>query len=180
MNTANKITLLRVFLIPVFVVVSYSGLRYAGYWALGIFIFASATDWVDGYIARHCNQITNFGKFMDPLADKLLVMAAVLSFVERGQMPAWVALVVITREFAVTALRLVAVDGGRVIAAGASGKVKTASSMVCLCVMMTPLASIPLGVFTVNTLAVAVILVTTVWSGTEYFIRNRDALNWRT
>ncbi|SMC48192.1 CDP-diacylglycerol--glycerol-3-phosphate 3-phosphatidyltransferase [Papillibacter cinnamivorans] len=180
MNTANKITLLRVILIPVFVVVSYSGLPHAGYWALGIFIFASATDWVDGYIARHCNQITDFGKFMDPLADKLLVMAAVLVFVERGQLPAWVALVVIAREFAVTALRLVAVDGGRVIAAGVSGKVKTASSLVCLSVMMTPLTEIPLGGFTLNTLAVAVILVTTVWSGTEYFIRNRDVLGGRT
>ncbi len=103
-----------------------------------------------------------------------------LWFVESGQMPAWVLLIVITREFAVTALRLVSADGGRVIAAGLSGKIKTASTMAGIAVMLTDLAGIVIvpGV-TVNTVCVAVILLTTVWSGTEYFIKNRDMLDWK-
>ena len=118
MTTANKLTMLRVFLIPVFLIVLYwefPGHRWA---ALVIFVLASVTDMIDGYVARHFNQITDFGKFMDPLADKVLVMAAMLWFVEVGRMPAWALLIVVVREFAVTALRLVAVEGGRVIAAG--------------------------------------------------------------
>lgn len=179
MNTANRITMVRVLMIPAFLIVLYADFRYADYIALALFIVASVTDAVDGYIARNYNQVTTFGKFMDPLADKLLVVAAILFFVERGQMPAWAALLVVTREFAVTALRLVAVDGGRVIAAGLSGKIKTASSLVCICIMLTPLASLVIGSVSVNTLAVAVIVITTVWSGISYFIQNKDLLNWK-
>ena len=129
MNTANKLTMIRVVLIPVFIVLLYLDLTLA---ALAIFILASVTDFIDGYVARHYNQITDFGKFMDPLADKLLVVSAMLWFIESGQMPAWAVLIVVAREFAVTGLRLVAVDNGRVIAAGWSGKVKSASTMVCI------------------------------------------------
>ena len=132
MNTANKLTILRVFLIPVFLLVLYLQVPGANYWALAIFIAASLTDTLDGYIARHYNQVTDFGKFMDPLADKCLVVAAMLWFVEIGQMPGWALLVVIIREFSVSGLRMVAADKGRVIAAGWSGKVKTASTMVCI------------------------------------------------
>ena len=110
MNTANKLTLSRVIMIPLFLVVLYLGFPFSQYVALAIFILASITDFVDGYIARHCNQVTDFGKFMDPLADKLLVMAAMLWFVETGRFPAWALLIVIAREFAVTALRLIAVE----------------------------------------------------------------------
>ena len=106
MNTANKLTLSRVIMIPLFLVVLYLGFPFSQYVALAIFILASVTDFVDGYIARHYNQVTDFGKFMDPLADKLLVMAALLWFVETGRFPAWALLIVIAREFAVTALRL--------------------------------------------------------------------------
>ena len=122
MTTANKITIFRVILIPVFLVLMY--LRFPGhtYWAFGVFVLASLSDFVDGYIARHYNQVTDFGKFMDPLADKLLVVAAMLLFVEQHQMPAWALLLVVAREFAVTGLRLIAVDNGRVIAAAWSGK----------------------------------------------------------
>ena len=132
MNTANKLTILRVFMIPVFLLVLYLDVPNANYWALAIFVIASLTDTLDGYIARHYNQTTDFGKFMDPLADKCLVTAAMLWFVEIGQMPAWALLVVIIREFGVSGLRMVAADKGRVIAAGWSGKVKTASTMVCI------------------------------------------------
>jgi CDP-diacylglycerol--glycerol-3-phosphate 3-phosphatidyltransferase len=174
MTTANKLTLLRIVLIPAFLGVLYAGIPYARYIALGIFIIASLTDTLDGYVARHYNQVTNFGKFMDPLADKVLVMAAMCWFVECGQMPGWVLAVVLLREFAVSGMRLVAVEQGRVIAAAWSGKVKTASTMVCLCVMMVldegwlPFPQIW------NLICIVVIAATTVYSGVEYFIKNRD------
>ena len=110
MTTANKITMLRVALIPVFVVLMLLRFPGSNLIALGIFILASISDSVDGYIARKYSQVTTFGKFMDPLADKLLVTSAILIFVEWGQIPSWAAFLIIAREFAVTALRLVAVD----------------------------------------------------------------------
>ena len=127
MNTANKLTMLRVIMIPAFLLVLYLGIPFANYIALAVFIVASMTDWLDGYIARNYNQTTDFGKFMDPLADKCLVIAAMLWFVEIGQMPAWALLIVVVREFAVSGIRMQAANLGRVIAAGWSGKVKTAS-----------------------------------------------------
>lgn len=171
MNIANKLTLLRVFLIPVFLVVLYWGFPYSQYVALGIFILASLTDFLDGYLARSRNLITDFGKFMDPLADKVLVVTAMLWFVQTGIMPAWAVAIVIFREFAVSGMRLIAVEGGRVIAAGWSGKVKTASTMVCLCLMFLPLPTPVIWV------CVAVIVITTVWSGIEYFAKNSDVFS---
>ncbi|MEY8317671.1 CDP-diacylglycerol--glycerol-3-phosphate 3-phosphatidyltransferase [Oscillospiraceae bacterium 50-58] len=170
MNTANKLTILRVVMIPAFLLVLYLDVPYANYWALAIFAAASATDTLDGYIARHYNQITDFGKFMDPLADKCLVTAAMLWFVEVGQMPAWALLIVIVREFGVSGLRMVAADKGRVIAAGWSGKVKTAATMVCIILMLLPLPEI------VNQIGTAVIVLTTIYSGVEYFMKNVDVL----
>lgn len=171
MNIANKLTMLRVFLIPVFLIVLYLGFPYSQYVALAIFILASITDFVDGYLARSRNLVTDFGKFMDPLADKVLVVTAMLWFVQTGDMPAWAVAVVILREFAVSGMRLIAVEGGRVIAAGWSGKVKTASTMVCLCLMFLPLT------VWLNWICVAVIVITTVWSGIEYFVKNRDVFS---
>ena len=171
MNTANKLTLLRVFLIPVFLVVAYWGFPGSRYVALAIYIVACLTDLLDGYIARHYNQVSDFGKFADPLADKMLVTAAMLWFVEIGQMPAWALLIVIIREFAVSGLRMIASDTGRVIAAGWSGKVKTASTMVCICLM---LFGIP---HWLNLVCQGVILVTTVYSGVEYFVKNWDVFS---
>ena len=162
MNTANKLTMLRVALIPVFLILLYLRFPFHMYFALTVFILASVTDFVDGYIARHYNQVTDFGKFMDPLADKVLVMAALLWFVEAGRLPAWVLLVVIVREFAVTALRLIAVERGRVIA----------STMVCICLML--LIARP----ALDLVCTAVILVTTVHSGAEYFLKNKDVVEW--
>ena len=170
MNTANKLTLARVVMIPLFLLVLYLHVPGANYWALAIFIVASLTDTLDGYIARHYNQTTDFGKFMDPLADKCLVTAAMLWFVEIGHMPGWALLIVIVREFAVSGLRMVAADKGRVIAAGWSGKVKTASTMVCICLLL----AIPNE--TLRLVCVAVILVTTVYSGVEYFVKNRQVI----
>ena len=171
MNLPNKMTLLRIILIPVFMVVLYWGFPGATWVALAIFIIASLTDMLDGKIARKYNLVTDFGKFADPLADKMLVMAAMVWFVEIGQMPGWALLVVLVREFAVSGLRMVASDKGRVIAAGWSGKVKTASTMVCVILMFLPIPAL------LNTLCVAVIVVTTVYSGVEYFVKNRDCLS---
>lgn len=172
MNLPNKLTLLRVFLIPVFLVLLYVEFPFHMYVALGVFILASITDFVDGKIARSQNLVTDFGKFMDPLADKLLVMSAMLWFVEQGRMPAWCMLIVVAREFAVTALRLIAVDNGRVIAAAWSGKLKTFSTMIGICLML-----LPLNLSWVDTLCVVVIVLTTLYSGLEYFLKNKDVFN---
>lgn len=171
MNTANKLTMLRVIMIPAFLMVLYLNVPGATYWALAIFIIASVTDWLDGYIARNYNQTTDFGKFMDPLADKCLVTAAMLWFVEIGQMPGWALLIVIVREFAISGVRMQAANKGRVIAAGWSGKVKTASTMVCVVLMFLPVGNV------VNQLCVAVIVVTTVYSGVEYIVKNLDVVS---
>lgn len=168
MTTASKITLVRVIMIPIFMVLLLLGYRWA---ALAVFILASVTDFVDGYVARHYNQVSDFGKFLDPLADKLLVTACMLIFTEWGRMPSWAVMIVLAREFAVTGLRLVAVGNGRVIAAGWSGKVKTFSTMVGLCVMM----AFP-GYVWLDWAVTAVITVTTLYSGVEYFVKNWDVI----
>lgn len=167
-TTANKLTIVRVVMIPVFLAILYWGFDGSRYVALCVFILASLTDLLDGYIARHYNQISDFGKFMDPLADKCLVMAALCWFVEEGTMAGWVLAVVLLREFAVSGMRLVAVEKGRVIAAGWSGKIKTASTMVCICLI---LFGIP---HWLNLVCQGIILVTTVYSGIEYFVKNGD------
>ncbi len=170
MNLPNKLTLLRIVMILPFLLVLYLDVPYAQYIALAIFILASLTDMLDGQIARKRNLITDFGKFADPLADKMLVTAAMLWFVEIGQMPGWALLIVIVREFAVSGLRMIASEKGRVIAAGWSGKVKTASTMVCVVLMFLPIPP------WLNTACIAVIVVTTIWSGVEYFAKNRDVM----
>lgn len=177
MSTASKITLLRIAMVPVFMVLMLLDFTFSNYAALAVFIIASVTDAVDGYIARRYNQVTDFGKFIDPLADKLLVTSALLIFIELGQMPSWVAMLIITREFAVTGLRLVAANSNRVIAAGMSGKIKTVSSIIAICVMLTPLHLLEIGPMTLNWICVLVMVATTLWSGVEYFVRNMDVLN---
>ncbi len=166
MTTANKITIFRIVMIPVFLLLAYAG-RLG--WALAVYILACLSDMADGYIARHYNQITDFGKFMDPLADKMLVLAAMCFFIERGQMPGWVVAIVLFREFAVSGLRLIAVEQQRVIAAAWSGKIKTGVTMVGLAVMLV----FP-QLRAVNWICSALILLTTVYSGAEYFAKNID------
>ena len=176
MTLASKITMIRVAFIPIFMAFMYLGAGVPGLWmwlSLAVFIIASITDYIDGQIARKRNQISDFGKFLDPLADKLLTIAAMVMFCEWGMMPAWALMIVLTREFAVTGLRLVAVGKGKVIAAGWSGKVKTASTMVGLWIWMAFPSAGWLG-WVVTT----VIVVTTVYSGVEYFIQNWKCL-WK-
>ena len=175
MTTASKITLVRVALLPVYMIFMYlSEMGTVALWkwlSLSIFIIASLTDYVDGYIARKYNQVSDFGKFLDPLADKLLTIAAMVIFCEWGMFPSWALMLVLTREFAVTGLRLVAVGNGTVIAAGKSGKFKTASSMVGLCVLM----AFP-NVVELQWVVAGVIVLTTVYSGVEYFVQNWNCL----
>ena len=174
MTTASKITLVRVAFIPLLMVLmtlSGGGSNIWMWLSLALFIIGSITDYIDGHIARTRNQVTDFGKFLDPLADKLLVIAAMCMFCQWGMMPAWALMLVLTRKFAVTGLRLVAVGKGKVIAAGWSGKVKTASTMVGLCVWM----AFP-GVAWLSWVIIAVIVITTIYSGIEYFIQNWKCL----
>ena len=174
MTTASKITLIRVAMIPAYMVTMYLSGGNAGLWmliSLAIFIVASLTDFIDGYIARKYKQVSDFGKFLDPLADKLLTIACMCMLCEWGMMPAWALMIVLTREFAVTGLRLVAVQNGTVIAAGWSGKVKTASTMVGLCFVMA-FPTVGWLVSVVNWM----IVITTVYSGVEYFVQNWKCL----
>ena len=171
MTTASKITLVRVLMIPVFMALLLTGHNVI---ALAVFIVASCTDFVDGYIARHYNQVSNFGKFLDPLADKLLVISCMVIFIQWGRMTAWAVMIVLTREFAVTGLRLVAVENGRVIAAAWLGKIKTACTMVGLCVMLLLTRWAVL-----DWIITIVIVVTTLVSGVEYFVKNWDVLDMK-
>ena len=174
MTLASKITMARVAMIPAYMATMYLSQGEAGLWmylSLAIFILASLTDFVDGYIARHYNQTTDFGKFLDPLADKLLTVAAMAMFCEWGVFPAWALMVILTREFAVSGLRMIASQKGSVIAAGWSGKVKTASTMVGLCAMM----AFP-GIAALSTGVMLMIVATTLYSGVEYFIQNWKCL----
>ena len=174
MTLATKITLARVALSPLYMVLMYLSGGHPGIWmvlSLTVFIIASLTDFVDGYIARHYNQVSDFGKFLDPLADKMLTIAAMVIFCEWGVFPAWAVIIVLTREFAVSGLRMVAGPKGKVIAAGKSGKFKTASTMVGLIAMML-IPGFPL----LNWAVIAVIVGTTVYSGVEYFIQNWNCL----
>jgi len=163
MTTASKLTVLRVLMIPAFMAAL---LRWNRWIALAVFVLASLTDLLDGYIARHYNQTSDFGKFLDPLADKLLVLSAMLIFVQWGRMPSWAVMVVLTREFAVSGLRMVAASRGDVLAAGWSGKVKTAATMVGLCLMI----AFPHEFL--DMLVSWVIVLTTLYSGCEYFYKN--------
>ena len=174
MTLASKITLVRVAFIPLYMVLRYLSGGNPGLWmwlGLAVFILASITDFVDGQIARKLNQISDFGKFLDPLADKLLTIAAMVMFCQWGRMPAWALMVILAREFAVTGLRLIAVGKGKVIAAGWSGKIKTTCTMLGLCVWMAfPTVEILGWIIT------SVIVLTTVYSGVEYFVRNWKCL----
>lgn len=170
MTLATKITLVRVAFIPAYMLLMYLSGGVSGLWmwlALVLFVVASITDYVDGYIARSRQQVSDFGIFLDPLADKLLTLAAMTMFCQWGAFPAWALMIVLIREFAVSGLRMVAGPKGKVIAAGKSGKVKTASTMVGLCVLMAfPSHEI------VRWVIVGVIVLTTVYSGVEYFVQN--------
>lgn len=143
----------------------------AGYLAFAVYILACVSDFFDGYIARNYNQVSTFGKFMDPLADKVLVIAAMCWFVQALRFPGWALALVCFREFAVSGLRLIAAEKGQVIAAAKSGKIKTASTMVALAVMLFFENRV------LDVIAVIVITVTTLYSGYEYFKNNKGVFN---
>lgn len=168
-TTANKITVLRIILVPVFMVLMYLGYTY---WALAIYIIACLSDFIDGHIARKYNQVTNFGKFMDPLADKMLVLTAMCYFVDNDTMPGWVVALVLLREFGVSGLRLLAVEQGTVIAAAWSGKIKTFVTMVALGILI--IVAEPWVPFKdiIPPVCSALIVISTLYSGAEYFIKN--------
>lgn len=168
MNTANKITIFRMLLVPAFLVLAYTGKTMI---AVAVFMLATLSDFLDGYIARNYNQITVFGKFMDPLADKILVVSAMCFFVDIGCMPGWAVAIVLLREFAVSGLRLIAAQRNIVIAAGWSGKIKTGATMVAIMVMMAFRCRAH------DVIGTAVIVLTTVYSGIEYFIKNRQVFS---
>ncbi|MBQ9985833.1 MAG: CDP-diacylglycerol--glycerol-3-phosphate 3-phosphatidyltransferase [Oscillospiraceae bacterium] len=178
MTTANIISLVRICLIPVFIAFALiSGIPYNDYIAVGIFIVASVTDWIDGYIARKYNQITTFGKFLDPLADKLLVIAAALVLIERGDMGSVPAFIIVARELIVTSLRIVAMGEGIVIAAQKSGKAKTFIQMVGTIFLFTPLREIAFGAITAGDITVWLMAAITLISGIEYFKSFGGVLN---
>ncbi|WP_100010898.1 CDP-diacylglycerol--glycerol-3-phosphate 3-phosphatidyltransferase [Lentibacillus sediminis] len=184
MNVPNKITLSRIFLIPVFIVLLSVPFNW-GAWNIGqaelpvshflaaiLFIIASTTDWVDGYYARKYNLVTNLGKFLDPLADKLLVSAALILLVEMGLAPAWIVILIISREFAVTGLRLVAAGEGIVLAASSMGKLKTVTQIVATAALL--LHNFPFSYigFPFGTIMLYAALFFTVYSGIDYFVKN--------
>lgn len=174
MNLPNKLTLLRVILVPVFIVFLMCNITggFDKWIALLIFIIASLTDMLDGKIARKYGLITNFGKFMDPLADKLLVCSAFICFIELEKMPTWMVLIIIAREFIISGFRLVASDNGVVIAASMWGKYKTAISMVMICFVIADIAN-PIYQMLCQIL-IWVSLILTVISLLDYIIKNKD------
>lgn len=175
MNLPNKLTIARVIMIPFFLVFLMTDFfEAARYVALAIFIIASLTDMLDGKIARKYNLVTNFGKFMDPLADKLLVCSAMIAFTGMGIMPAWIVIIIIAREFIISGFRLIAAEKNVVIAAGMSGKVKTTVQMIMCCLLI---ARLPFNFMRyVEQVFIYAALVLTVYSLIVYLVQNKDVL----
>ena len=175
MNWPNRLSILRVLLVPVIVLCLYANTTVMRILALVFFILASFTDWLDGRLARKLNIVTNFGKFIDPVADKLLVLSTMITLCGLTELPAWACVIVLFRELAVDGLRLVAMEQGKVIAAGQLGKLKTRLQMLMLVVyLLNPLVGFPaLLLELLLLLAVAM----TLWSGVDYFVRNASILS---
>lgn len=184
MTTATKFTLARIAMIPVFMGCMYlsQSIDIMCYVSLAVFGLASLTDLVDGHIARKYHQVTDLGKFLDPLADKVLVLAAMVMLCEWSLFPSWALMIVLVREFAVSGLRMIASGKGHVIAAGWSGKVKTVVTMVGLCIMLLIRAQFCVSILgetviaVLNWVVIAAVALTTVYSGVEYFVRNGKVL----
>ncbi|MGJ7920991.1 CDP-diacylglycerol--glycerol-3-phosphate 3-phosphatidyltransferase [Neobacillus sp. LXY-4] len=188
MNLPNKITVSRIFLIPLFLIVMLVDFSWGEMTFLGadmpvthfvgalIFILASTTDWIDGHYARKYNLVTNLGKFLDPLADKLLVSAALIVLVELGFAASWIVIVIISREFAVTGLRLILAETGEVVAANMLGKIKTWAQIVAISALLLHNTIFELINLPFADIALWVALFFTIWSGWDYFYKNRHAL----
>ncbi|MBM7586905.1 CDP-diacylglycerol--glycerol-3-phosphate 3-phosphatidyltransferase [Bacillus pakistanensis] len=188
MNLPNKITVSRILLIPLFVIIMIVPFNWGGITFLGadmpvthfvgglLFIIASTTDWIDGYYARKLNQVTNLGKFLDPLADKLLVSAALIVLVELGFAASWIVIIIISREFAVTGLRLVLAGEGEVVAANNLGKIKTWTQIIAISALLLHNTIFEVINFPFATVALWVAMIMTIWSGWDYFYKNKQAL----
>jgi len=190
MNLANKLTMLRVFMIPIFLMILllepidihyYDGALREEFFpninrhiAIGIFILASITDALDGYIARSRNMITNFGKFMDPVADKLLVCSALIAMIEIGILPAWVVIVIISRDFILTSFRMVASSNNVVIAADKIGKIKTVAQMAMIIYLLFEFTSPTLILF--GNLLIGIVVILTVLSAASYIFKNLEVI----
>ena len=186
MNIANRLTIARIVMIPLFLLIMcfpkdilgmvnvfHSTLSVSWVLAMIIFTIASITDFLDGYLARKYHLITNFGKFADPLADKLLVMTAFITLVGAGVIPMWIVAIIVCRELAVTGLRLLLVNDGEVLAAAWSGKVKTATQMLAIIFLLIddfPVKGLP---FSIGTILLYICLVATIYSGVDYFVKNK-------
>ena len=195
MNLANKLTIIRMILVPIMVIIPFFGIQgeWLGvpisFWLINfIFIIASITDKLDGYIARSRNQVTTFGKFLDPLADKILVLAAMVMLVEFAKLPAWVPIIVLTREFIVSGYRLVAVEkGGKVIAASVWGKLKTVTQMIAIILAFidlngffafvgTKLTGFSLVLNVTASIMMLISVIATIFSGIDYIKGGKDLL----
>jgi len=178
MNLPNKISIARIFLIPIFLffLLCPFELGTVGVFkintliALAIFAFASLTDWIDGYLARKLNLVTNLGKFLDPLADKLLMMGGFVALVELNIAPAWIVILILSRELAITGFRVIAASEGIVIAAGVSGKIKTVIQILTIIVLILNVNVM------LNTICLWLSALITIYSGIEYFIQNKAVL----
>ncbi|WP_160675561.1 CDP-diacylglycerol--glycerol-3-phosphate 3-phosphatidyltransferase [Clostridium sp. C8-1-8] len=193
MNLANRLTIIRIFLVPIFLVfIAFRDLTYSTFIATFIFVLASLTDKLDGYIARSRNQITRFGKFMDPLADKLLVTSALISLVELHVVPSWAAVIIIAREFAVSGLRTIAAADGTVIASSWWGKIKTVIQIIAIILLLLKV-NIGSSKYLTNlvtdnsfmnkffdiapTVSLYLAVIVTILSGIDYFVKNKAAIN---
>ena len=193
MNLANKLTIFRIILVPIMAIIPYlnlqgdfMGLPLTYFWMLLIFIVASITDKLDGYIARSRNQVTTFGKFLDPLADKILVLTAMVLLVELGKIPAWIPVIVLAREFLVSGYRLIAVEkGGQVIAASIWGKLKTVTQMIAIILIMFDrnnfwdcfrggLNGVDFAINLVATILLLISVVATIFSGADYMKNGKE------
>ena len=179
MNLPNKLTLFRVILVPLFLIFLLYDVAGFDWLALITFVVASLTDLIDGKIARKYNLVTNFGKFADPLADKLLVSAALIGFCAMGRLNPWFVFIIIAREFIVTGLRIVAISSGKVIAAGMSGKIKTVLQMVGLTIMLfDEIYMIKIFGISLSYVVMIAAVIMTVYSGCEYIIQNKSLINY--
>lgn len=178
MNLPNKLTIFRILLVPVFVLTYYLDFKNSHFVATAVFIIASITDWLDGHIARRRNLITNFGKFMDPLADKILVISAFIMLVEKSMVYAWVVIIVISREFIVSGLRLIAASNNVVLAAGKMGKSKTVTQMIAVILLL--MNNFPFDKIGIRADLIFLYISTflTIISGIDYVYKNRDILDF--
>ncbi|MFR6483175.1 MAG: CDP-diacylglycerol--glycerol-3-phosphate 3-phosphatidyltransferase [Intestinibacter bartlettii] len=174
MNLPNKLTLLRICLIPVFVILMLSQVSNFFLISCIIFIIASITDFLDGKIARKYNLVTDFGKFMDPLADKLLVLSALICMIEYDLVAAWMVIIIVARELTVSILRAIAADNGKVIAASGGGKIKTTSQMIAIILLLIGANYSNSQIVFVGTIAMYIATIFTLYSGIDYLYKNRE------